>query len=160
MWVIKYYKADFRFAPSQLETPLLCNDVSHWLGESLESALYYILTYLANILTADALVPNRVCLPVPTLQTWELNQHLYELLLNNTLSMLYNYMFVFSINKCVKWWRIYMVDCEFYLLSSSGPFYSHGLTLIPAWISNHMPSKMWDEIIYPFLNFNGATVAV
>ena len=35
------------------------------------------------------------------------------------------------------------------LLCSSlyqGPFYSHGLTLIPAWISNHMPSKAWDKI--------------
>ena len=36
----------------------------------------------------------------------------------------------------------------------------HGLTLIPAWISNHMPGKVWDEITYPFLNFNGATVEV
>ena len=36
-----YYKADFRFAPSQLETALLCNDASHRLGASLESALYY-----------------------------------------------------------------------------------------------------------------------
>ena len=34
------------FAPSQWETALLCNDVSHWLGASLESALitmYYCL---------------------------------------------------------------------------------------------------------------------
>ena len=40
---------------------------------------------------------------------------------------------------------------------SSGyyPFYIHGLTLLPAWISNHMPSKMWDEINHPFPNFNG-----
>ena len=41
-----------------------------------------------------------------------------------------------------------------------GPFYQHGLTLIPAWISNHIHYKMWDEITYPFLNFNGATVEV
>ena len=34
------------------------------------------------------------------------------------------------------------------------------LTLIPAWISNHKPSNVWDEITYPFLNFNGATVEV
>ena len=33
------YWADSRFAPSQWETVLLCNDVSHWLGASLESAL-------------------------------------------------------------------------------------------------------------------------
>ena len=32
-------KADSRFAPSQWETVLLCNDISHWLGPSLESAL-------------------------------------------------------------------------------------------------------------------------
>ena len=39
-------------------------------------------------------------------------------------------------------------------------FYYHGLTLIPAWISNHMSSKVWDEITYPFPNFNGCTVEV
>ena len=33
------YRADPRFAASQWETTLLCNDVSHWLGTSLESAL-------------------------------------------------------------------------------------------------------------------------
>ena len=32
-------RADFRFAPSQWEAALLCNDVSHWLGAILESAL-------------------------------------------------------------------------------------------------------------------------
>ena len=36
----------------------------------------------------------------------------------------------------------------------------YGLTLIPAWISNYMNYKMWDEITYPFPNFNGATVEV
>ena len=32
-------RADSRFAPCQWETALLCNDVSHWLGASLRSAL-------------------------------------------------------------------------------------------------------------------------
>ena len=32
-----YIRADYRFAPSQWETALLCNDVSHWLGAKLES---------------------------------------------------------------------------------------------------------------------------
>ena len=41
-----------------------------------------------------------------------------------------------------------------------GPIYYHGLTLIPAWISNYIHYKMWDEITYPFLNFYGATVEV
>ena len=51
-------------------------------------------------------------------------------------------------------------DCCFISKIFWGPFYKHGLTLIPAWIINHMPSKVWDEINYPFLNFNGATVEV
>ena len=42
----------------------------------------------------------------------------------------------------------------------SGPFYQHGLTLIPAWISNYIHYKVWDELTYPFLNFNGCTVEV
>ena len=33
-------RADSSFAPSQWETALYCNDVSYWLGASLESALY------------------------------------------------------------------------------------------------------------------------
>ena len=41
---------------------------------------------------------------------------------------------------------------------SWGPFYSHGLTLIPAWISNHNHHNVWYQITYPFPNFNGATV--
>ena len=44
----KFYKikhvcrADSRFASSQWETALLCNDVSHWLDASLESAVFAI----------------------------------------------------------------------------------------------------------------------
>ena len=34
-----FNKADFRFAPNQWEMALLCKDVSHWLGTSLESGL-------------------------------------------------------------------------------------------------------------------------
>ena len=33
------HRADARFAPSQWETALPCNDISHWLGTNLESAL-------------------------------------------------------------------------------------------------------------------------
>ena len=35
-WAVR--RADSRFAPSQWETALLCNDVSHWLGANLETA--------------------------------------------------------------------------------------------------------------------------
>ena len=48
--------------------------------------------------------------------------------------------------------------------SSSGthvaPFTNKVYFLIPAWISYHMASKVWAEITYPFLNFNGANVEV
>ena len=32
--------------------------------------------------------------------------------------------------------------------------------LIPAWISNHTHYEMWDEISYPFLNYNCCIVEV
>ena len=38
------------------------------------------------------------------------------------------------------------------------PFSWRGLTLIPAWIRNYIHYKMWGEITYSFLNFNGPTV--
>ena len=47
-----YVRAESRFAPSQWGTALFCNDVSHWLGENLMSALYVIDTaaiFLAGI---------------------------------------------------------------------------------------------------------------
>ena len=34
------YRADSSFAPSQWEMALLCNNISHWLGASLESSLW------------------------------------------------------------------------------------------------------------------------
>ena len=36
------------------------------------------------------------------------------------------------------------------------------LILMPVWIwiNDHMPTKVWDEIDYPFPNFNGCTVEV
>ena len=44
--------------------------------------------------------------------------------------------------------------------NSHGPFHYYGLTLIPAWTSNYIHYKVWDKFIYPFLNFNGATVEI
>ena len=35
-----------------------------------------------------------------------------------------------------------------------GPFSEHGFTLIPAWISNHVPSEVGEEITYLFPNSN------
>ena len=42
---------DSRFAPSRWETALLCNDVSHWLGASLETALVQNHQYVRSIKT-------------------------------------------------------------------------------------------------------------
>ena len=52
----------------------------------------------------------------------------------------------------------YSIDRLYFTLCC--PFYEHGLTLIPAWINNYTHYNAWDEINYPFLNFNGATVEV
>ena len=46
-----------------------------------------------------------------------------------------------------------MEGCAFIL----SPFYLHDLTLIPAWLNNYIHYKVWNEIIYPFQNFNGCT---
>ena len=49
---VKFYckniRAVSRFVPSQWETVLLCNDVSHWLGASLESTLHMNVSYQCN----------------------------------------------------------------------------------------------------------------
>ena len=42
IYIYMYLRAQSGFAPSQWETVLLCNDVSHWLGVSLKSALYQV----------------------------------------------------------------------------------------------------------------------
>ena len=34
------------------------------------------------------------------------------------------------------------------------------VSLLPAWISNHMPNKAWDEILYSFPNVNSCAVEV
>ena len=38
--LLSSYRADSRFAPSQWEAALLCNDISHRLAASIESAVY------------------------------------------------------------------------------------------------------------------------
>ena len=71
---------------------------------------------------------------------------------------------IFSIPSSIKsqstHYRMWIIVSTERGINNSGPFYKHGLTLIPAWISNYIHYNMWDEITYPFLNFNGATVEV
>ena len=68
-----------------------------------------------------------------------------------------------------KMWAIYVettipfkhiTGYMWYKTPACGSFYEHGLTLIPAWKSNYMPSKVCIDIPYPLLNFNGCTVEV
>ena len=54
---------------------------------------------------------------------------------------------------CHRWYLVY-----YGIMTPYGALLLHGLTLIPAWISNCIHYKLWDEITYPFLNFKGATV--
>ena len=68
--------------------------------------------------------------------------------------------------------------CQYHVCWCPGDFWSQGISrhgidqrswnipslaseeLILAWISNHIPSKVWDEITYLFPNFNGCTIEV
>ena len=47
--VVCHMFADSRFAPSQWETVLLCNNISRWLGTSLESALHLFAGNMTSI---------------------------------------------------------------------------------------------------------------
>ena len=42
-----------------------------------------------------------------------------------------------------------------YLSDGKGPFYLHGLTLISAWISNHIHYESWDQLIIHSLTSTG-----
>ena len=55
-------RADSRFVPSQWEMALLCNDVSHWLGTNLESALTAILvmSWIWHIILPSAISTSPV----------------------------------------------------------------------------------------------------
>ena len=50
--------------------------------------------------------------------------------------------------------------CCGHISNSSDPSYQHGLTLAPRWKSNHMSSKVYGDINYPFPKFNGEAVEV
>ena len=45
---VYYIRADSRFAPSQWETSLQSNAISHWLGTNLESALYMLSHFIQH----------------------------------------------------------------------------------------------------------------
>ena len=55
-------------------------------------------------------------------------------------------------------WRFETLPCSSWRQCNA--FYQYGLTFITAWISYYIHHKIWDEITYPFINFNRATVEV
>ena len=64
-----YSRADSRFTPSQWEITLLCNDLSHWLGASLESTLYSLFACHGSITSQIWRFPNPEWLAVHLRQT-------------------------------------------------------------------------------------------
>ena len=65
--------------------------------------------------------------------------------------MLYTHLLDIMINLHEKNWNNPMI-LKLNTILPLGPF-TNMVTLIPAYISNHMPCEVWDEITYPFLNF-------
>ena len=66
-----------------------------------------------------------------------------------------NLSLILHTDETVNWHTlVYVTACRLW------PLYQHGLILIPAWISNYLPNKVWDEINYPFPNFKGCTIEV
>ena len=53
------------------------------------------------------------------------------------------------------WWSFGGKGC-YPEICHLGPLYWYRLTLIPAWMNNDIYQTVWDEINYPFPNFNGA----
>ena len=53
-----------------------------------------------------------------------------------------------SFNRLNKNFGLYICNA---LQSIGGPFYQRGLTLIPAWMNNYIPSKEWDGYCYAIL---------
>ena len=56
--------------------------------------------------------------------------------------------------------KISILTSYYTALELGHPFLPTGLTLIRAWISNYIYHEIWDEITYPFPNFNGTTVEI
>ena len=82
-----------------------------------------------------------------------------HVILRTTYSNAWRYFDLYPIQICFQA-RISEYQFRLCIECNASQVYSHGLTLVPARISNHMPSEVLGEITYPFLNYNGATVEV
>ena len=66
----------------------------------------------------------------------------------------YENIFVFFYNSLTLWW---CRKLKYFLME---PLLQTWFNFNPSMDKNHLPGKVWDEITYPFLSFDGATVEV
>ena len=77
-------RADSRLAPSQWETWLQRNAISHWLGANLESSLHYYTTVVSMLLLDQSREVNSITMDVGggSLSYWSctvgINPHMYK----------------------------------------------------------------------------------
>ena len=99
--------------------------------------------------------------PVSNPPTWKCRSGIGDHRFPFSMDLLPNYTFytnlaffvlyIFAYRRCDKHDDVqFMKSWENYATS-----FEAGLTLIPAWISNYINYNGWDEITYPFVNFNG-----
>ena len=79
---ISYYRADSRFASSQWETALLCNDISYWLGATLWSVLIIMFLFGCRLCIAHhtAFPKSVIYIILSHLQTWYLHDGMVSLI--------------------------------------------------------------------------------
>ena len=88
-----------------------------------------------------------------TIEVWEWKSNFFpHFIMSNYLSILW--LELIHVSKTEFWW------CEGHLQVTLGVVNGLPSGASVAWISNYIHYKVWDEIIYPFLNFNGATIDV
>ena len=65
--------------------------------------------------------------------------------------------FVFRFRQLIMSWLKPSGTETWIITDNQAPLLLTWLTFIPAWISNYIYYKVWDEINHPFLNFNSST---
>ena len=88
---------------------------------------------------------------------------LTKLLVSNTINISNFTVFSYSTQKKQRaydqWFNIHIERIMFTsaIYMYHGPFYIYGLSLFPAWISNHTTSEVGDDMSYQNQNVNGCT---
>ena len=121
---IQWNRADSRFAPSQWEMALQSNDVSHWLGASLESALNVMRQHYGSKHTFSVhFLHNGCCF---------------------TLFFFYHFTLSLSFANLLPWWRHQMETFSVSPVNSLHKGQWHGALMfslicawINGWVNNH-----------------------